>query len=858
MSTGLTIGTLSGRLDIDADPFAKGIDRAMRDAERNAGKRMEKLGKDMTRNVTLPLAGIGIASVKMAVDFDTAFSRMVGLAGVAASEVDGLKAQVMDLAGETTVAPQELANALYFAASAGLDAAGAMAAVEVAARASAVGMGSTEQIVGLVASAVESYGKENINAARATDILTAAVRAGRADPEELAGTLGRVLPVAAQLGVEFEEVGGAVAFLSNVFGDTNRTVTALSGLLVKLVSPTQAGREALTEMGTSVEELQAAIDADGLMGALELLREKGFAGNQQALRALFDDIEGYQAALALLNDRSGTLTATMDEVSGSAGALDEAFVNFTETAGFRLKQALVDMQTSLITIGNVLIPLVGHLASFASTLLQLFDGLPGPMQTALVALGGLVAATGPALMVAGRMQTLWNGLNKALAGTGKFAGMGAVGVGRMQTALKAGGIVGATVALGFLAGELTKMRINAQDAMVASNNYTEALGEQDRQALRGLESMGQFDSLVRDTAASNAEAALRLLDQAEAAGVSADKIAELRGEIEQKREADAQAAVDQETNAAAIDEATNSIDGQTDSIEENIDAVQALSEALAAQLDPFFNMQDAALRLQEAQAAAAAAAKEHDAGSEEAAAANRDAVRAAADYQGAILRLKESVEAGDTSIDASIATIRAWEAQGVLTKEQADEAALSIALLGQKADETDGKDVLIDTHAVGVAEAIAALGRLDEAARAASRPVILNASIRAREQYGAATGGVVGKSLGPPQPSDTLPVWLTPGEGVLTSEAMTRLGKAGLDALNSGDMRPMVGAHMTAGGSSSAGGQIPAINLPPMPAQDIRVLLDPSGASRHLKALIREMVRVDGGGDVQKALGQGS
>lgn len=365
------------------------------------GGKLQSVGSSLTTHVSLPIVAVGGLAVKMASDFDQSFSRMVGLAGVTADEVEGLKESVLDLAGETAQAPGELADALYEASSAGLDTEQALGAVKVAAKAAAAGMGSARDIVGLVASATAAYGSENIDAAEATDVLTAAIRAGRADPEELAGSLGRVLPIAAQLGVSFDEVGGATAYLSNVFGDTNRTVTALQGFLVKLVSPSEQGRAALTAMGTSAQELQAAIQQDGLLGALELLREHGFAGNQQALRKLFDDIEGFQGALALLNDNSGTLGQTLNSVKDSTGALDEAFTAASETGAFKMKQAWAEIQAALIQAGQIILPIVAGVAGAIGDLAAKFGDLPAPAQTAIVGLLGVAAALGPMMTVIG-------------------------------------------------------------------------------------------------------------------------------------------------------------------------------------------------------------------------------------------------------------------------------------------------------------------------------------------------------------------------------------------------------------------------------------------------------------------------
>mgnify|MGYP000001558716 CR=1 FL=1 len=439
-------------LSARVDAYVASLEKAKRatvgfssETSRNMAKvggQMQSFGGALTTHVTLPLVALGGGAAKLAYDFETAFSRMVGLANVPAAEIDGLKESVLGLARETAVAPQELAEALYFAASAGLDSAAAMDAVSTAAKASAAGMGTTTEVVGLVASAMASYGADALDAAKATDILTRTVQEGRADPTELAGSLGRILPVAAQLGVEFEEVGGATAFLSNVFGDTGRTVTAMSGFFAKLVAPTKQGREALKEMGTSAEELQSTLKNDGLIAALELLRKHGFADNQQALRALFDDIEGFQGALALLNDNNGQLAGTMSAVADSTGALGEAFGAVAGTDAFAIKQSITDVKASLTEVGGALLPLiadvVGPAAHAFGALASGIAELPGPVRALVLAFLATAAAAGPIITIGGALvknfESIKGGAELARAGFQKL------GLSTMQTVGIIGGI----------------------------------------------------------------------------------------------------------------------------------------------------------------------------------------------------------------------------------------------------------------------------------------------------------------------------------------------------------------------------------------------------------------------------------
>lgn len=474
--------SFSVRLGARVDEYVAAMNRAKaatsgwsKETEANVAKvggQMQKVGGWATTRVTLPLVALGTAAGKAGFDFDQAFTRMVALAGVGADEVDGLKKAVLDLSGQTARSPQELANALYEAASAGLDSKQALDAVTVAAKGAAAGLGSTEDVVGLVASAISSYGADVISAAEATDVLTATIRAGRADPDELAGTLGRILPFASQLGITFGEVGGTVAYLSNIFGDTNRTVTAMSGLFAKLLSPTAQGRKALADMGTSVEELQAAIDQRGLLGALDLLREHGFAGNQQALQQLFDDIEGRQAALTLLNDNSGQLAATLDEVTDSAGAAGDAFATWESSDSADLAMNLNELRVAAVQAGEVILPFAADVAGGIGSVARAFSTLPGPAQTSVLVLLGTAAAMGPVVRIGG---TVVKNFQTIAAVTGTMSRRLRTAEGDLNAVGKATAGVG--LALGTLAG--------SQIAMDVLNQISDNGGNLERK-LQGL------------------------------------------------------------------------------------------------------------------------------------------------------------------------------------------------------------------------------------------------------------------------------------------------------------------------------------------------------------------------------------
>ena len=236
------------------------------------GKKTQATGKKLTRNVTLPIVAVGGAGIKMASDFEASMTKiesLVGLSseavqgfeksmkkieslvGLSSEAVQGFEEDVKRLSGQTAQAPKDLADAMFFITSAGIRGAAATETLEAAAKAAAVGLGETATIADLATSALNAYGEENLSATSATDVMVAAVREGKLEADELAGSMGRVLPLASAMGVNFNEVGAAFAALSRTGTNAAEAATQVRGILSSLLRPTKQAEEALTGMGLS-------------------------------------------------------------------------------------------------------------------------------------------------------------------------------------------------------------------------------------------------------------------------------------------------------------------------------------------------------------------------------------------------------------------------------------------------------------------------------------------------------------------------------------------------------------------------------------------------------------------------------
>ena len=495
----------------------------------------DEFGSKMTRNVTLPVVAAGAAAFTMAKDFNTSFTQMQTLAGVTAGEVDGLKSSVMDLTGATAQSPQELARALYFVRSSGLEGADAMETLEASAKGSAIGLGETAGIADVATSALNTYGSENLSATQAVDMLAAAVAQGKGEAADFAPQLGNLLPIAQKLGVGFDQVAGSVAFLTQTNGDVARSSTSVAGVFQKLLSPTEQGAKVLDSVGLSAEKVRQYLAENGLIATLQMLNES-LGGNSDQLRKVFDDIEGFNGVLGLLRNGGADASKVIDEVSNSAGYLDGAFQKVNQTDEFKFQQALADLQATAVEVGQDIIPLFTDVASAIGGIVNGFTSLPAPVQTGVLTLAALAAVLGPVakgvslaadgvglLIKVARSEALSN-FALGLGGVTAQSGGAANALGGLVATAAASPVAwgAAAVGVGALVYAFTQMESQAEQTQKAAENLAasaEAAGitaeEQFRRELArtlagretgGLDQAGNVDSVARGIRAAKLDA----------------------------------------------------------------------------------------------------------------------------------------------------------------------------------------------------------------------------------------------------------------------------------------------------------------------------------------------------------------
>lgn len=442
---GLTGGNITARLLIVVSGDARPLQAALGSATSSMAafnKNANALGNAITRTISLPLIGLGAVAIKTASDFQWAMGRVAGLTDIVNQQgytIDKLSEKMLQLAEVVPTAPTELAKALYFAGSAGLTATAALQTVELAAKGAAIGMGSAADLAKVLVFAYNAYRPAAETVAQETqritgymDQLTAAIRTGTAEPDEMAIALGRVIPVARIAGVSFSDVVASLAALTNIGLPARVATTSLRAVISELLAPTQQAAIKLKELGLSSQEVRDALRA-GPIVAFQLLT-KAVDGDFDALRRLLPQIRGFTAYAALMNDKGAQATRIFNEVRNSTGSLDRAFRIISQTTQVKFALALNQLRIAGIRLGADLFPVFLKLIDFIGHVGKAFQALPTWVQKSAAALIVFGAALGPLIKLYAFLQAGNFGLLTSFRGVLSAVTMLTVGVISLATA----------------------------------------------------------------------------------------------------------------------------------------------------------------------------------------------------------------------------------------------------------------------------------------------------------------------------------------------------------------------------------------------------------------------------------------
>lgn len=350
--------------------------------------------------VTLAIAGVGVAAVKMGDDFEAQMSRVAAISGATGDDLKALTDQALQLGADTAYSATEAAQGMENLASAGFSTKEIMAAMPGMLDLAASSGEDLANSADIAASTLRGFGLAADQAGHVADVLAKNAADTNAAVADTGAAMKYIAPVAKNVGWSLEEVTAAIGEMADAGIKGEQAGTTLRGALTNLMNPSKQQAEAMKAIGFS------AYDANGKMKSLsEIIKELGekTAGltNEQRDNVIAtimgtNSLSGMQVLLKDGSANLDKLTASLKKSDGAAKQMASTMQENTKGAIEQMKGAI---ETAAIKIQQVLAPVITKIAQYITNLVNKFSSLSPAIQKAILIIVGIVAAIAPVAKV---------------------------------------------------------------------------------------------------------------------------------------------------------------------------------------------------------------------------------------------------------------------------------------------------------------------------------------------------------------------------------------------------------------------------------------------------------------------------
>lgn len=260
---------------------------------------------------------------------ETALAKLATIADTGKLPLKDIQAQIIDLSNKTGESVADLSESVYSAISGGVDTADAVAVVEKATQLAAGGFTSTATAIDVLTTAINAYGLSTDDAAKLSDYLLITQNLGKTTVDELAGSMGKVIPLASAYGVQMDNLSSAYAIMTANGIATTESTTYLKSMLKELGDSGSTVSEVLQQQtGKTFAEL----NAEGMsLGDVLSILGNSVDGDTGKFNELWSSSEAGIGALSILGSGTERYTEVLDTMRDSAAATESAYATMTDT-----------------------------------------------------------------------------------------------------------------------------------------------------------------------------------------------------------------------------------------------------------------------------------------------------------------------------------------------------------------------------------------------------------------------------------------------------------------------------------------------------------------------------------------------
>lgn len=358
-------------LDEAAEAARKASDEVEKfgDKSEETGKQSEessKKSRDGIKELQGVLASAGIAATlneikngffdcsEAAAQFETSTAMVATIADTSQKSLSSISKEVRTYSNETGEAASDMAEATYQAISASVNTADAAAFAGTATKLAVGGFTSATTAVDVLTTAINAYGLAASDATQLSDYLITTQNLGKTSVDQLAQSVGKVIPLASAYNVQMDNLSSAYAVLTANGIATAESGTYLKSMLNELGDTGSGVSEVL--LNSTGKTFAQLMEQGYSLGDVMAMLGNAVDGDSTAFNALWNSTEAGIGALSLFNAGADKYNSVLESMRTSAGATEKAYSTMADTTD-KSKQRMENAFNNLkISVGDVLNP----------------------------------------------------------------------------------------------------------------------------------------------------------------------------------------------------------------------------------------------------------------------------------------------------------------------------------------------------------------------------------------------------------------------------------------------------------------------------------------------------------------------
>lgn len=424
----LKVGELYASFGIDTS----GIDSAISGIEQKCSdiaSKLAKTGTGLSLALTTPIVAFGKDVLNVGMEFEAQMSRVQGISGATAAELELLTQTAKDLGASSVYSASEAAQGMEYLASAGFEVGEIIAAMPGMLDLAAASGEDLATSAEIAASMLNGFGLEASEAGHVADVLAEVAARTNAGVYDMGEAMKYIAPVANTMGLSLEETAAAIGLMSDAGIKGSQAGTTLRAALSRMAKPTEVMQMKMDELGISFYNSQGEMKSiTEIVGMLQT----SFVGltdeqKQNALVTLFgqEALSGWMVLLEAGPEALAEMTEGLENCDGAAQNMATTMLDNLKGAIEGLSGSL---ETAKLNLYDSFAPAMQTAVESATELVDSFNLLDESSKQVVYKVAALAAAAGPAMVALGGIVSAVGKLVPALAALASPVGIVAGGL----------------------------------------------------------------------------------------------------------------------------------------------------------------------------------------------------------------------------------------------------------------------------------------------------------------------------------------------------------------------------------------------------------------------------------------------